>query len=307
MIRVFVLLLFLIPLRSLSLEAQVTTGAASSRSDEARRSLGQLCVPYSRESLAKQAGEGDLLAVKLFLEAGMKPDAYDHEGKTALMRAAYAGQREVAELLIAAGANVNLRVQGGFGSALFDAVFQRSFALAELLVSRGADVNLADGLSSTPLMFALQPGNERILQFLVDNNANLNSRNEGGKTALSQAAQLGSAEAVRILIRGKADVNVRDAQGQTPLMLVFSARVERLHIEVAKLLLAAKADPNIQDNQGQTALMLAAGRRNVEAVRLLLESKADVGLKDKHGRSVLKYLPLDSEIFRLLQNAGARE
>src|SRR6185295_4176369 len=40
----------------------------------ARKELGQLLVPYSAESFVKQAGEGDSIAVRLFLAAGMNPN-----------------------------------------------------------------------------------------------------------------------------------------------------------------------------------------------------------------------------------------
>jgi ankyrin repeat protein len=47
--------------------------------------------------------------IKAFLADGMNPDARDDEGRTALGRAALAGETEVVKALIAGGADVNVR------------------------------------------------------------------------------------------------------------------------------------------------------------------------------------------------------
>jgi hypothetical protein len=41
---------------------------------EARKQLGQLCVQYNRDSFIQAATEGDIIAVQMFLAAGMDPN-----------------------------------------------------------------------------------------------------------------------------------------------------------------------------------------------------------------------------------------
>jgi len=53
------------------------------------------------------ADKGDINAVKAYLETGGGVDAMDESGVTALFRAAHRGRLDIAELLVAHGANVN--------------------------------------------------------------------------------------------------------------------------------------------------------------------------------------------------------
>lgn len=57
----------------------------------------------------KTAGEGNYNAVKRYLMCGEDVDSVDHSGCTPLYAAAVGNHHEVVELLIKAGANVNIR------------------------------------------------------------------------------------------------------------------------------------------------------------------------------------------------------
>jgi hypothetical protein len=65
----------------------------------ARQDLGRLCVPYSRTSFFQAINEQDLLAVHLFLGAGMSPMATDTAGATALELAAVTQNERLLHLL----------------------------------------------------------------------------------------------------------------------------------------------------------------------------------------------------------------
>src|SRR6266508_3607352 len=109
--------------------------AISPEREAARAKLGQLGVDYSRDSLVKRAGEGDTIAVKLLIAAGMPVDARNSEGKTALMGAAAAGRTETAQALLARGANVNE------GAPLMMAAAAGNADTVLLLIGKGARVN----------------------------------------------------------------------------------------------------------------------------------------------------------------------
>ena len=73
---------------------------------EARQQLADLGVTYSKEQFAERAKQGDVQSVRLFLQAGMKPDARnDMRQPTPLAQAASKGEREVVRLLLDAGAD----------------------------------------------------------------------------------------------------------------------------------------------------------------------------------------------------------
>src|SRR5437016_5913432 len=89
--------------------AQSNPPVISSERQAARKELGQLYVEYSADSFVKQAAEGDTIAVKLFLAAGMNPNARSKEGQVALVNAAASGQLETVQVLLAGGVDVNIK------------------------------------------------------------------------------------------------------------------------------------------------------------------------------------------------------
>ena len=61
------------------------------QADDPRTELGKLGVSYSADAFVRQAGEGDVRAVQLFLGTGMAPDTKDAHGVTALTNASAGG------------------------------------------------------------------------------------------------------------------------------------------------------------------------------------------------------------------------
>jgi hypothetical protein len=84
---------------------------------------------------------GDVRVVLDLLGRGADVDARDRHGQTALMLAAHAGHREVAEALIGHDANLNITAKFGL-SALMLAVVAGHEEVAHLLARAGADLSL---------------------------------------------------------------------------------------------------------------------------------------------------------------------
>ena len=75
---------------------------------------------------------------------------------TPLHDAAAYGHTEVAELLLAKGADVNAKADGqGGATPLLAAAFNGWRDTAELLLAKGADINAKDLHGSTPLFMAV--------------------------------------------------------------------------------------------------------------------------------------------------------
>jgi len=110
-----ILILCCVSMFCIASESFAQSPTISPAREAARKSLGQLGVEYSRDSFVKQAGEGDTIAVQLFLAAGMDPNSYSHDSNTALVAAASYGFTETAQALLAGGADINER--GPSGSA----------------------------------------------------------------------------------------------------------------------------------------------------------------------------------------------
>jgi ankyrin repeat protein len=93
------------------------------------------------EELFESVKKGDAEKVKEFLSKGIKTDLRDKEGFTPLHYAVIYNRKDIAEILIKHGANVNAKicwVKHPYSARLCLA------EIAELLVSSGANVNITN-------------------------------------------------------------------------------------------------------------------------------------------------------------------
>ncbi|MDB4681087.1 ankyrin repeat domain-containing protein [bacterium] len=90
-----------------------------------------------KPSLLEASQKGDIEAVKQHLAAGVDVNAWDDSGWTPLHYVAHTGHKEVAELLIAKGADVN--AQGGPEdiTPLDQAILDKQTETADLLRKHG--------------------------------------------------------------------------------------------------------------------------------------------------------------------------
>ena len=96
-----------------------------------------------------------------------------HDGvETALHDAAYYNRKEVVELLIGKGADVNMKREGGW-TPFHDAARYGCKEIVELLIAHGADVNAKDKDGDTPLDEAISNDETETADLLC---------NHGGKT-----------------------------------------------------------------------------------------------------------------------------
>jgi ankyrin repeat protein len=287
---------------------------------QARSELGRLSLDFNAGDFVKSAKAGDLNAVKLFLKAGMDPnattpgDAYgtDGEGWTAIMAASLPGHTNVVAALLDGGADakksdynftalslaaagghadiVGMLLDKGFGveainRAFVDAVAKRQIEVARLLASRGVDLNTA--------------GPSALVNLL--NDESVNGEDSNGKAI---------ADTVRIVLDLGVDPNGRDATGWTPLLAAAYGK----YPTALRFLLERGADINIQCEckgsgyGGATALILASRNGGVQSVKALLQKGADVNRKDEKGETALKLATTDSRdpsIIQMLKIANA--
>jgi uncharacterized protein len=103
------------------------------------------------------------------------------------------------------------------------AVRDKNIRKVQTLLLRGADVNERDeGLQQTPLMWAVQVGEPKIVRLLLAHRADVNAIDDEGSTALTFAVKRGDIAIARLLLERGADPYIEDAQGNTALMLAGS-------------------------------------------------------------------------------------
>ncbi len=157
---------------------------------------------------------------------------YLYEGDTALHMAAAAFRRQIAELLIAHGADCRAKNRRGAEPLHYAADANRwdptaQAEMIEYLVSVGADPNALDKSGVAPLHRAVRTRSLAAVRALLDGGANSRQPNKAGSTPLHLAVQTtgrggsGSPEAreqqvgiVRLLLDRGARVTDQDRQGK---------------------------------------------------------------------------------------------
>jgi ankyrin repeat protein len=267
--------------------------------EDARVELSRIPLEYTPDAFVESARRGDVSAVKLFLAAGMSPNATDDETNTAMMyaaraqppdetaspeeaKAAHAHYAEIIKALLTAKADVNKR-NGWGGTALSWAAAWGNIDALRLLLDAGADAAAVNAA----FVDAAEDGHTDILRVLVDRKADVRKM---GSEALGSAAgspigrvtdgQL--SDTVRFLLDIGVDVNASNKEGWTALLLA----AEKGYSSVARVLLdrganiEAKCDCPSWDGGGWTALMIAIKLGHNEVMQLLLDKGANVNAKN---------------------------
>jgi hypothetical protein len=167
--------------------------------------------------LHRAAFHGDKDLAEQLIAQGSDVNAKSFDGCTSLHRAAMNNRESVAELLIAHGASVNAKNKEG-RTPLHRAAFRGYPAMVELLIAHGANVNAKNNEGRTPLHRAAFRGRETVAALLIAHGANVNARSKDGRTPLHRAARSGHKALVALLIDQGADINAKSKDGRTPLL-----------------------------------------------------------------------------------------
>jgi len=124
---------------------------------------------YGRTPLHYAAADGQVEEVIRLLSAGANPNAQDDNGWSSLHFAAQAVSSGVTEVLLAGGAQTELKDSFG-NTALWRAVFESrgNGSVIQLLRRAGADPHAANSNGGTPLSLARTIGNYNVGQFFTD-------------------------------------------------------------------------------------------------------------------------------------------
>lgn len=284
-----------------------------------------------RTPLMTVAGNKERAA--LLLENGANPNLIDADFYTALMYVAQNGTKEVAEMLLRAGAdpymscgnitassiarglgridiaetieNYKRQYQGGgqyVANDLANAINSSNVALVRKIISEKPDaINfnihvLHQDKAATALMLAAEKGSEEIVRMLLDAGADPNLQNKKCETALMLAIPKRHKDIVAILLDKGADPNLESEGKYTALTYAIqAANWSSLEFkEIIAMLLAKGANPNLQNDYGKTPLMYAVLRHAKEVVEMLLNAGADINLQDDEFQTALMYAVLEN-------------
>jgi len=154
------------------------------------------------------------------------------------------------------------------GAELLLAIAFGRAAEATRLISLGADIDARDDDAGTPLYYAAEWPDNRMLEvvkLIIQRGADINARWKDGFTPLHNACMSGSADCVEILLLHGADVHAREhSYGDTPLHVVCRCGSRAVwgtgpseEMRIALMLLGRGADWIARDKDGKTAFDLA--------------------------------------------------
>jgi len=235
--------------------------------------------------------------IELFIKRGLDIDAINYRGQTALHVAAITDLKMVA-LLIKRGANVNAYRQNGF-TPLHEALLKGKLNIAKLLIAHGARVDLKAAAAlgdqrtvarflnlyeidtfklkkrgGTALAFAASNGQTTIVKQLLEAGALVNSKTDG-KRPLYYAVRIDHSKTIELLLESKANTTDPVGSSYIGLTLMHSATLHN-KTNALELLLKSGVSPEVLDYNEETPLHLAAELNHLKAMKILLKYGASI-------------------------------
>lgn len=274
-----------------------------------------------------------LEGVQKLLDSGWDPNSFEERGVTALSLAAALGDIRMAELLISAGANINLARQDDLAyTPLICAARDgngSNLEMVEFLIEKGADVEKGDSREGTPLLHACIAAYPDVLKLLIAKGAKVDCIDESGQTPLHYLCKFAGSwggyvttrivagvkeeipndrlsqhfEIMKILVENGADVNKLTHYGFAPLHLAAQSGLSLF----ISYLIEKGADVHLQNANFYVPLHAAADAGAYDAAKLLLKAGANASSADNYGFTPLIGSVLSGEIrlIHLLMDFGA--
>ncbi len=194
--------------RRMSWNGDAYARAGTSRARESDRHKSQLFALTKR---------GDVPRLRKLLQRGVDPDLRDKNLLTPLMLTVASGRKQIASLLITAGARVDARGVGDV-TPLHAAAVNGQVDMAAMLIANGADTAVRTVYQETPLHWAIS-GDARLIPLLAANGVPVDALDRNGRSALHLAAMKGNRDGAIALLGEGADRNLRDNNNESPAEL----------------------------------------------------------------------------------------
>lgn len=259
---------------------------------------------FGRMPLHQAANRSSPALVRILIEQGAPINARMRNGATPLLRATQNPDLNVLKLLVAEGADLQLRNNFGQSVLHYAAWYDFRPDMLRFLLAQGMDIDIRDNYGNTPFLRAAEDSpSVDLLDFLLQNGADIRARNDNGATALHQLAERSDEESqalIRFLLEkglGIDFLEARDKWGKTPFLTAATFCRNKATLE---FWVAQGVDVFAQTNQGRTALHQLANNhynndkaeRRIELAQYLIDLGIDKRQKD-HSQQTAAELALE--------------
>lgn len=160
---------------------------------------------------AVESGRADVInTVKCLLKHRADPNIADCNGNTPLIKAVKGGNIELVKCLIAQK-TIDVNKQNlEKNTALHEAAFKGNKELVDRLIASGADVNKQNSAGKAPIHRAVSANHLVVVKSLLNNGASINLQDSLGYTPCHYASFFGLREIAECLVGNGADLELRD-------------------------------------------------------------------------------------------------
>jgi ankyrin repeat protein len=144
--------------------------------------------------------------VKLLLIKGANPDAQNIYGSTCLHYMVDTGKKQISELLISHGADVNITDKNG-RTPLF---YSKNIQMVNLLYDKGSELDKIDEFGWTYLIYCINKNFREGIEFCLNQGVNINHKDNFSKTPMIYAVQNDDYQTFKQLVDKGADTEIRD-------------------------------------------------------------------------------------------------
>ncbi|MES2626166.1 MAG: ankyrin repeat domain-containing protein, partial [Pseudomonadota bacterium] len=231
--------------------------------------------------LADAAQKGDLAVVRKLIQDGVNVDEPQVDGATALHWAVNENDEPMSQLLIDAGADVNVRNRVG-APVILSAAVNGNARILEMLLQAGADPDMqVSATGDTPLMLAARTGIVDAVDVLLSHGADVNAKESWGSTTpLMWAVAENHSDVARLLLEHGANIEAQTKYIPPDTGRGFEGALPRDRR-------AEEVGPIIFASGELTPLLIAARDGHLDAVKMLVESGANVDAIAADGKNAL--------------------
>ena len=160
------------------------------------------------------------------------------------------------------------------------------FELLDLLLKAGADINIKQQFGISDLMFATELGDLELFKLLAKYNPNIETMTDKGKNLFTNAMDYGNYDLAFYLLkeylyfRKDIDYCSRDIQEPSKISNLLGKFLEKHNIEKIKEMIEMGANINSKTAmKGITALIIAVETEDEDFIKFVLKKGADVNIK----------------------------